>query len=864
VNLQKDTRESEQRSRWFSLGSCSTRLRRRFTRSATLAATLLVVLASEQRSAANTIYVTTLTDKVSTTGGCSLKEAIYAATLHDTLDGVHGIAIDYTIPDHFITTGCEIGSGNDTIILPTGAIPPTFQMNMDTSWDAHNPYGPTATPIINSNITIQGYGATLQWAGTGHARAFAVGPATITTPNGVSSGTGNLTLLNVHVTGFSAKGGNGADGSGGGLGAGGAIYIQSGKLTIQNSTFDSNTATGGTGGGVAFTSEGTMAAGSVAGGGGGGLGGNGGAASDQLSGGGGGGSRGNGGNASGGGGGGGGTVVNGDSTSSSATGGPGGYLCGGGGGGLSAGGNNGDNAQCPGGGGGGAGDVTSPGLFNSSNGGNGAYGGGGGGGAYDGHGGNGGFGGGGGGANNTLEFISSGTGGDGGFGAGGGSGLNEFGGGPGQGGAFGGNGDIVAGGGGAALGCAIFSDGATVFIENSTFANNSVVVGYGGNEGEGYDAPGGSAAGAIFTHYGSLNIIDSTISGNQTQGSGAGSGGGVVVYSEGSASFYLTDSIIANNGSNECYIVGNVAATGTGNLIMSNGSGATLGGNIMANPCPGVVTTTDPNLGPLQLNAPGLTPTMAISTSSSAFNAAYPTSSLLTDQRGVDRPQDGGFDIGAYEACAPPIRSNPNEVTCVVFTKAPPPVTESLTIEISPAGGGTTSPAPGTTQEIEGSVIVATATPNPGYYFSDWLYNGNPYTTDSAVGAVMNSPVTLEALFLPCGCAADVTNSVTVTPGPIVLNPVIKHYAQTVTVKNNSANTLVSPISLVLQNLSETVTLAGATGVTEYVAPLGSPYLTSGVSLAPGKSTSFTLQFENPTNAAISYTTRVVSGPGVI
>jgi hypothetical protein len=768
-----------------------------------------------------------------------LKEAIYAATLHDTLDGVHGIAIDYTIPDHFITTGCEIGSGNDTIILPTGAVPPTFQLTMDTSWDAHNPYGPTATPIINSNITIQGYGATLQWTGTGHARAFAVGPATITTPNGVSSGTGSLTLQNVHVTGFYAKGGDGAGGGGGGLGAGGAIYVQSGELTIENSTFDGNVATGGNGGSDYHV-----------GGGGGGLGGNGGNSPNTYGGGGGGGARGNGGDSLDTGGGGGGTVNNGaTSPFFSYSGGPGGYLCGGDGG--NQGGNNGDNGTCPGGGGGGSG-------FESSSGGNGAYGGGGGGGSSA-AGGNGGFGGGGG----SLTGYSGqgdGQGGSGGFGGGGGSGsiTDFFTGGPGQGGAFAGNADAYdGGGGGAALGGAIFSDSGEIVIKNSTFFNNSLFNGQGGGGQPPSKADNGSAAGAIFARDGSLTIIDSTISGNQADGSGAG----VVVYSDGSASFTLDDTIIANNGANECYVTGGVTVKGAGNLILSNGAGGFLN---PFGPCPGVAVTANPQLGPLQLNSPGITPTMAISTSSSAFNAADPTTSLATDQRGVDRPQDGGFDIGAYEACAPPIRSNPNEVTCVVFTKAPPPVTEPLTIQISPAGGGTTSPAAGTTQENEGSVIIATATPNPGYYFSDWLYNGNPYTTYSTVGAVMDSPVTLEAVFLPCGCAADVTNSVTVTPGPIVLNPVTKHYAQTVTVKNNSANTLTAPISLVLQNLSETVTLAGATGVTEYVAPLGSPYITSGVSLAPGKSTSFTLQFENPMNAAISYTTRVVSGPGVI
>jgi len=840
---------SSAKNRWnFSVSGrgCSVPSRRRFVRCATLTVSLLLVLAFAQRSAANVIHVTTLADKVSSTGGCSLKEAIYSSTLHDTLDGVHGVAIDYTIPDHFITTGCEIGSGNDTIILPTGAVPPTFELLTDTSWDAHNPYGPTATPVINSNITIQGYGATLQWAGTGKVRLFAVGVATITTPNGVSSGTGSLTLLNVHVTGFQAKGGNGADGGGGGLGAGGAIYVQNGNLTIQNSTFDGNAATGGTGG------SGSVFVGPEGGGGGGGIGGNGGHSPDDVAGGGGGGSRGNGGDAPGGGGGGGGTVNNGATSAlSSIPGGPGGYLCGGDGGNQQ--GRDGDSGTCPGGGGGGAGyDESGLDFVENSHGGNGAYGGGGGGGTAQG--GNGGFGGGGGATSNDFA-----QGGNGGFGGGGGLGqccaiLTLFGN-PGQGGAFGGNGDALGGGGGgAALGGAIFSDSATVDIENSTFANNSLFDGQGGYN-DGTKANNGGAAGAIFARDGSLTIIDSTISGNQADGSG----GGVVVYSDGSATFKLEDTIIANNGTDECYVTGSVNATGIGNLIMSNGAGGSF------NACPGVVVTADPQLGLLQLNPPGITPTMAISTSSSAFDIADPTTSLSTDQRGVDRPQDGAFDAGAYEACAPPIFSNPNEITCVVLTKAPPPVTVPLTIQVSPAGSGTTSPAAGTTAQVEGSVVIATATPNPGYYFSDWSDSlGNILTTESSLGVVMNESVTVQAVFLSCGCAADVTNSVSVTRGPIVLNPVVKRYVQTVTVKNSSTNTLTSPISLVLQNLSEGAILVGATSATAYVTPLGSPYVSAGVSLAPGQSISFTLQFEDPTNAAITYSTRVAAGPGAL
>src|SRR5258706_4304632 len=73
-----------------------------------------------------TIYVTTEMPGIGT-GACSLQEAIYSSVLHDTLDGTHGIAIDATDqgnpPDHFITTGCVMGDGDDTIVLPTDGAP---------------------------------------------------------------------------------------------------------------------------------------------------------------------------------------------------------------------------------------------------------------------------------------------------------------------------------------------------------------------------------------------------------------------------------------------------------------------------------------------------------------------------------------------------------------------------------------------------------------------------------------------------------------------------------------------------------------------------------------------------------------------
>ena len=672
------------------------------------------------------IYVTTTTQKIGGigTGGCSLQEAIYSSVLHSSFFanyfGGHGIAIDATDPDHFIATDCVAGTGNgDTIVLPIGG---TFNLTTYVDGDAYNPYGPTATPIIFSTVTIEGDGATLQWAGGSgkNVRLLAVGPASVTVrdsngnPLGTVSGTGGLTLRNVYVKGFHVKGGNGGPegpkhtggGGGGGMGAGGAIYVQNGTVVVENSTFDSNSAVGG---------DGTYGGN----GGGGGIGGDGGTGDFcdgcpnlRAFGAGGGGSKGNGGL-----GGGGGTVFSGTTS--------GGYLWGGDSG------QNGQAGQGPGGGGGGGGQYfCGPGgVFTcEGNGGNGAYGGGGGGGP--GGAGNGDFGGGGG-----SSFGASGSGGNGGFGGGGGDGSPG-----GNGGLFGGHGDNGCnGGGGAGLGGAIFNDSGAVTIHNSTFYGNYATQGLASTVSSGCGTPasnGDGVGGAVFSHDGSLRLVDVTISGNHSSGTGGvtGSGGGVVVYSDqrpGVTSFVIQNTIIANNGANECFFTNLVTVSGAGNLIMQNGSGAQPFGT-----CPGVVTMNDPQLGRLQDNT-GPTPTMAIPLFSSAMGVADPGTSLPYDQKYADRPQPdksprNGYDIGAYEVCrrfvGPSLENGPCGYTII---NPPPPTT--LTMQASPAYEGTTNPSPGSHTVDLNSVVSVLATPNTGYHFTSWTGNvaepSNPSTT---------------------------------------------------------------------------------------------------------------------------------------
>src|SRR5258708_16009724 len=197
---------------------------------------LLLLLGSPGRASAQTgaiIFVTSLEDKISSTGGCSLQEAIYSANLNNN------IAVEsYNSSDHspnYITTQCVPGSsiGSDIIVLPNGA---KFQLSKIID-DAQNPFGPTATPLVTSNITIQAYGSTFQWTATTNSRLFAVGS------------TGTLTINDAYIKGFSAKGGDGQYGGGGGLGAGGSVYVHGGQILIQNCTFGDSGGIGGNGGG---------------------------------------------------------------------------------------------------------------------------------------------------------------------------------------------------------------------------------------------------------------------------------------------------------------------------------------------------------------------------------------------------------------------------------------------------------------------------------------------------------------------------------------------------------------------------------------------------------------------------------------
>src|SRR4029078_1011763 len=95
-----------------------------------------------------------------------LKEAMYAARLHASYDGVHAIAINgYDPTTHFpniADTQCLVGDGvDDTIVLATNVLSSTIFSFGKVNEDDQNFIGPTATAMVTTKVTIEANGAIL-------------------------------------------------------------------------------------------------------------------------------------------------------------------------------------------------------------------------------------------------------------------------------------------------------------------------------------------------------------------------------------------------------------------------------------------------------------------------------------------------------------------------------------------------------------------------------------------------------------------------------------------------------------------------------------------------------------------------------
>jgi hypothetical protein len=155
----------------------------------------------------------------------------------------------------------------------------------------------------------------------------------------------------------------------------------------------------------------------------------------------------------------------------------------------------------------------------------------------------------------------------------------------------------------------------------------------------------------------------------------------------------------------------------------------------------------------------------------------------------------------------------------------------------------TTSPAKGMLSISNGN---ATYTPNYGASGTDsFTYTVTDDAGESATATVIITIVPV-----------NVSSSVMVTSTGNVYNRATRLYSSTVTLKNTSQTAITGPITVLFGNVPAGVTVANASGTHN-----GSPYITVPVtSVAPGASTSFTLQLSNPSNVSVNLTTTEYSG----
>jgi hypothetical protein len=108
--------------------------------------------------------------------------------------------------------------------------------------------------------------------------------------------------------------------------------------------------------------------------------------------------------------------------------------------------------------------------------------------------------------------------------------------------------------------------------------------------------------------------------------------------------------------------------------------------------------------------------------------------------------------------------------------------------------------------------------------------------------------------------ATDVTSQVRVTRSGIRRNPLTGHFAQMLAV-TNAGSAIRGPISLSVDGLRPGVKLSNQAGNTACLTPL-SPYLVleNGASLSSGETVNVVVEFENPANQNLAFTTRLVSG----
>ena len=182
----------------------------------------------------------------------------------------------------------------------------------------------------------------------------------------------------------------------------------------------------------------------------------------------------------------------------------------------------------------------------------------------------------------------------------------------------------------AKKGGAVYNDGSNLGFSNSTYINSTFQNNLSQQQG-----------GAIYNRAATINLKQITVAENAALISGGG------VYNEDSNTTIRNSILWANQAPSGAQLYNdNSQITATYNVIQNNCAGFGNGGGGTQN-CSNILTG-NPQLGSLQINR-GFTQTMMPGVGSSAIDSGDNINCTATDQRGVERPQNGQCDMGSVE-----------------------------------------------------------------------------------------------------------------------------------------------------------------------------------------------------------------------
>jgi uncharacterized repeat protein (TIGR03803 family) len=143
-----------------------------------------------------------------------------------------------------------------------------------------------------------------------------------------------------------------------------------------------------------------------------------------------------------------------------------------------------------------------------------------------------------------------------------------------------------------------------------------------------------------------------------------------------------------------------------------------------------------------------------------------------------------------------------------------------------------------------------------------FTFRANDGTLDSNIATVT---VTITPTTPSCAPPVDVTARLRLNLNRPRLGAVSGHFTERIRIENRTGAPIAGPVSFVFDGLTPGTTIVGASGFTGCTAPSGSPFIT--VDLGDGvlndrERLEFFVEYVNDNASAITYTPRVLAGPG--